>query len=146
MASALEAAGFKVNPTLKSYYANDTSEIGHEDTTFNGQVRNSFSLYKDAAFIVLSREGGEGSDAERVTSETVKGSEDDHKALLKKTASGGGEGPVAYAEEDEYYKHSLMLTESRKNAHKPGKGTVRKGRHFNQYLQSYGNCRLKERR
>ena len=114
VASALEAAGFKVNPTLKSYYANDTSELGHEDTTFNGQVRNSFSLYKDAAFIVLSREGGEGSDAERVTSETVKGSEDDHKALLKKTASGGGEGPAAYAEEDEYYKHSLMLTESEK--------------------------------
>ena len=44
---ALEAAGFKVNPTLKAYYKNDTSEHGDEDTTFNGQVRNSFSLYND---------------------------------------------------------------------------------------------------
>ena len=120
VAAALESAGFKVNPTLKNYYANDTSELGHEDTTFNGQVRNSFSLYKDVAFIVLSREGGEGSDASRVTSETVKASEDNHKALLKKTESGGqggdqgqGEGPVAAAAaEEEYYKHSLMLTDS----------------------------------
>ena len=106
---ALEAAGFKVNPTLKAYYKNDTSEHGDEDTTFNGQVRNSFRLYNDVAFIVLSREGGEGSDASRVTDETVKGSEDDHKALLKKDSSGKTD---PQAEEDEYYKHSLMLTDS----------------------------------
>ena len=110
VADALETAGFKVNPTLKEFYKNDTSELGHEDTTFNGQVRNSFSLYNDVAFIVLSREGGEGSDASRVTEETVKGSEDDHKALLKKESSDGETGPQA--EEDEYYKHSLMLTDS----------------------------------
>lgn len=108
---ALEAAGFKVNPTLKAYYKNDTSEHGDEDTTFNGQVRNSFSLYNDVAFIVLSREGGEGSDASRVTDETVKGSEDDHKALLKKETSEGEQGGPKAAE-DEYYKHSLMLTNS----------------------------------
>mgnify|MGYP002802509927 CR=1 FL=1 len=110
VADALEAAGFKVNPTLKEFYKNDTSELGDEDTTFNGQVKNSFGLYNDVAFIVLSREGGEGSDASRVTEETVKGSEDDHKALLKKEASDGETGPQA--EEDEYYKHSLMLTDS----------------------------------
>ncbi len=108
LAAALENAGFHVNPTLKQFYANDTSEIGHENTTFNGNVRDSFKLYNDVAFIVLSREGGEGSDASRVTTETVKGSEDNHRALLKKTQE-GGEGQ---SDEDEYYKHYLMLTDS----------------------------------
>lgn len=102
LADALEHAGFHVNPTLKEFYESDTSEIGHENTTFNGNVKDSFKLYNDVAFIVLSREGGEGSDAERVTNETVKGSEDNHRALLKNTQGG----------EDEYYKHYLMLTDS----------------------------------
>lgn len=121
VASALENAGFKVNPTLKSFYANNNSEIGDEVTDFNGQVRESLKLYDDVAFIVLSREGGEGSDASRVTDETVKASENTHKALLEKTVSeqpggggaSGGDGPVAQAaSEKEYYKHSLMLTDS----------------------------------
>lgn len=111
VADALEEAGFKVNPTLKAYYEADTSEIGDEDTTFNGQVRNSFELYDDVAVVVLSREGGEGSDASRVTDETITASENDHKALLKKESSGGEGGPEADAEE-EYYKHYLMLTDS----------------------------------
>ncbi|MGN1060913.1 MAG: glycoside hydrolase family 3 C-terminal domain-containing protein, partial [Candidatus Coproplasma sp.] len=114
VAAALENAGFKVNPMLKNFYANNDSELGHEETNFSGQVKESFNLYKDVAFIVLSREGGEGSDASRVTSETVSGAEDNHKALCKVTTQAGGEeGPIApQADTDEYYKHSLMLTDS----------------------------------
>ncbi len=97
VATALEGAGFKVNPTLKNFYKNDNSEIGKEQTVFNGSVKESFSLYNDVAFVVLSREGGEGSDASRVTTETVD-SGDTHKALL--------------TDDGKTYKHSLMLTDS----------------------------------
>ena len=96
--AALESAGYKVNPTLKTFYANDTSEIGHENTEFDGQVIESFKLYNDVAFVVFSREGGEGSDASRVTSEAVS-ENDSHKALYTD-------------EEGVSYKHSLMLTDS----------------------------------
>ena len=97
VADALEHAGFKVNPTLKDFYSRDNSEIGKEVTTFSGQVDSSTKLYNDAAFIVLSREGGEGSDASRVTDQTVD-AEDDHLAL--------------YTDEDgKTYKHYLMLTD-----------------------------------
>ncbi len=97
VAAALEGAGFKVNPTLKNFYKNDNSEIGEEQTVFNGSVKESFNLYNDVAFVVLSREGGEGSDASRVTTETVD-SGDTHKALL--------------TDDGKTYKHSLMLTDS----------------------------------
>ena len=80
VAAALEHAGFHVNPTLVDFYALDQSEIGAEVTDFTGQVDSSTKIYNDVAFIVLSREGGEGSDASRVTDQTV-GAEDDHKAL-----------------------------------------------------------------
>ena len=124
VADALENAGFKVNPTLKKFYANDTSSIGKEITKFSGNVNDSFNLYNDVAFVVLSREGGEGSDASRVTTETISGEENTHKALLKKTVTeqpgpggpGGTEGPggapAAQSAGDEYYKHYLMLTDS----------------------------------
>lgn len=123
LTSALENAGFKVNPTLREFYANNSGSIGKENTTFNGNVKSSFDLYNDVAIISLSREGGEGSDASRVTSETVKGSEDNHKALKKKVAATQPEGPggpggqdapapATQADDDEYYKHSLMLTDS----------------------------------
>lgn len=97
LAAALEHAGFKVNPTLKSFYANDTSSIGAEVTDFPGTVDSSTKLYNDAAFIVLSREGGEGSDASRVTDQTVD-EDDDHLALYTD-------------DEGNTYKHYLMLTD-----------------------------------
>lgn len=97
VATALEHAGFKVNPTLKEFYEHDNSEIGKEITKFSGQVDSSVKLYNDAAFIVLSREGGEGSDASRVTDQTV-GEDDDHKALYTDN-------------EGKTYKHYLMLTD-----------------------------------
>ena len=97
LAAALEHAGFKVNPTLKSFYANDTSSIGAEVTDFPGTVDSSTKLYNDAAFIVLSRKGGEGSDASRVTDQTVD-EDDDHLALYTD-------------DEGNTYKHYLMLTD-----------------------------------
>lgn len=97
LADALEEAGFKVNPTLKDFYSRNTSEIGEETIDFGGQVKSSLKLYNDAAFIVLSREGGEGTDASRVTSQTVD-EDDDHLAL--------------YTDNDgNTYKHYLMLTD-----------------------------------
>lgn len=97
VAAALEHAGFHVNPTLVDFYALDQSEIGAEVTDFTGQVDSSTKIYNDVAFIVLSREGGEGSDASRVTDQTV-GAEDDHKALYTD-------------DEGNTYKHYLMLTD-----------------------------------
>ena len=97
IADALTHAGFKVNPTLKDYYSRDNSGIGEEIYEFPGSVDSSTKLYNDAAFIVLSREGGEGSDASRTTSQTVD--EDDDHAALYTDADGNT------------YKHYLMLTD-----------------------------------
>ena len=97
VADALTHAGFKVNPTLKDYYSRDNSSIGKEIYEFPGSVDSSTKLYNDAAFIVLSREGGEGSDASRTTSQTVD--EDDDHAALYTDADG------------KTYKHYLMLTD-----------------------------------
>lgn len=139
LVKSLTAAGFKVNPTLSTYYDNNSAKIGNETVidnseiksapVFPGSVKSSFSLYNDVAFILISREGGEGSDAARVTSETV-GEDNGHRALLEKEATpttpggpggpGGGGAPAAQADgaDDaaasgkQYYKHSLMLTDS----------------------------------
>lgn len=97
IADSLTHAGFKVNPTLKAFYQQDSSGIGAEVTDFPGTVDSSTKLYNDAAFIVLSREGGEGSDASRVTKQTVD-EDDDHVALYTD-------------EEGKTYKHYLMLTD-----------------------------------
>ena len=108
---ALRKSGFKVNPTLESMYKDDSSTIGNEVTTFNGKVEGSLELYNDAAFIVISREGGEGSDAKTVTSE-VADAEDKaaHKDLATKTVK-----DASGADKVETYKHSLMFTHSEKD-------------------------------
>ncbi|MCF0228251.1 MAG: glycoside hydrolase family 3 C-terminal domain-containing protein, partial [Parasporobacterium sp.] len=122
VSGALANAGFNVNPTLKDYYkanyfvaANNSSvgsgnsNIGHEETIFNAQVINSFDSYNDAAVVVISRTGAEGSDASRVTSEAAgvnmlgEKDEDVHAALYGKTDEQGN---------TVYYKHYLMLTDS----------------------------------
>ena len=104
VADALKEAGFDVNPTLQSFYAQNTSKHGDEATEhdFTGKAKSSMEVYNDAAVIVFSREGGEGSDASTTkaangTSEMDK--DNDHKALY--TDSEGNQ-----------YKHSLMLTDS----------------------------------
>ncbi|MGN0813796.1 MAG: glycoside hydrolase family 3 C-terminal domain-containing protein [Candidatus Coproplasma sp.] len=113
VAEVLADAGFNVNPTLKAYYDTKGATIGQEEVNFNGQVKNSFRMYNDAAVVVLSRTGGEGSDAARVTSEkagtNLLGEEDtaSHVALAQDAPS--AEGAQA---EGNTYKHYLMLTES----------------------------------
>ena len=100
----LEEAGFNVNPTLASYYDNQSATIGSEDTTFNGKVKSSFSLYDDAAVVVFSRTGGEGSDCSTVTSEAAGTNllgEDDSDSHVALGQSGGND-----------MKHYLMLTDS----------------------------------
>ena len=97
VAKSLEAVGFKVNPTLVNFYANDNSSIGKEILDFTGEAAESMEMYDDAAVIVFTREGGEGTDASTKTSEKV-GEDDDHKAL--------------YTDETGSYKHALMLTDS----------------------------------
>ena len=85
IADALERAGFIVNPTLKQFYANNSNGIGKEVTDFGGMVEETFKNYNDAAVIVFSRDGGEGSDAARVTSEEATQEDiDSHRALYTK--------------------------------------------------------------
>ena len=63
-------------------------------------VTESFKNYNDAAIVVFSRTGGEGSDASRVTSEkATEADKENHIALYTD-------------EEGNAYKHYLMLTES----------------------------------
>ena len=99
---SLKAAGFHVNPTLTTFYEEDSSSIGKERTDFNGTVKASMSTYSDAAFIVLSRAGGEGSDQSTVTDELVDEKTDTHADLKEGTKDG----------KTVHYKHSLMLTDS----------------------------------
>ena len=88
VADALEREGFKVNPTLKQFYANNSDGEGSEVTDFGGVISESFAAYDDVAIVVFSRDGGEGSDVKRVTSETV-GEGDTHRALYSETVSAG---------------------------------------------------------
>ena len=78
---SLEEAGFEVNPTLMAFYKDD-ARSGPDRTNGNGgyngysdasvgeteiglydpAVKASFNLYRDAAIVVISREGTEGAD------------------------------------------------------------------------------------
>ena len=103
---SLEAAGFEVNPTLKSFYednnasgagrtasdgdldSGDTKILATGETpqsSYTENVKASYSDYSDAAIVVFTRIGGEGFDLPR----TMKGStgynnEDDHFLQLDK--------------------------------------------------------------
>ena len=104
VAEVLENAGFNVNPTLASYYDNQSATIGSEDTTFNGKVVSSLSVYSDVAVVLLARTGAEMSDCDTIINEaagtSLLGEEDSdtHAAL---GTSNGTE-----------MKHYLMLTDS----------------------------------
>ncbi|MBP5343038.1 glycoside hydrolase family 3 C-terminal domain-containing protein, partial [bacterium] len=58
--------GYNLNPTVDALYASSTS-IGTEKDILS--AKDSFFYYNDAAFIVLSRTGGEGRDLDLVTNE-----------------------------------------------------------------------------
>ncbi|MBR1814490.1 MAG: glycoside hydrolase family 3 C-terminal domain-containing protein [Lachnospiraceae bacterium] len=98
--TALEAAGYEINPTLKAFYE-DTGKSGEKrkgnsknldsgDTVilataetpqsmYTDEVKNSYANYKDAAFILITRIGGEGFDMPRkMTGSTGYRNEDDH--------------------------------------------------------------------
>ena len=98
---ALEEEGFKLNPTLLSYYAKDNTSVSRtfaERVDFNHSIENSFAMYGDAAIIVLSRGGGEGSDIATVTDEEAS---EEELAAHK--------GYVAQ-EDGKIYKHFLQMT------------------------------------
>ena len=76
---ALEQAGFRINPSLQNFYANDGNsykamqgggpnygaQAAPSETdvdTFDDAVEQSFERYNDAAIIVLGRTGSEGGD------------------------------------------------------------------------------------
>ena len=77
---ALEAAGYKVNPTVSQMYKNGLSSVPVAENSmdnlanmtyyigefpqsyFTNDIKNSFSSYGDAAIVVLGRHGGEGMD------------------------------------------------------------------------------------
>lgn len=82
--SALNTAGFDVNPTLKSFYETNSQsgtgrpaipamgtilsgfEVGETPVAnYSGTVTSSYSQYNDAAIIVLTRIAGEGYDLPR---------------------------------------------------------------------------------
>ena len=80
----LRHAGFEVNPALEAFYNNNTRSGAGRDASpamgsvipglstgetpvsmYDKAVKDTFSLYDDAALVVLSRIGGEGSDLPR---------------------------------------------------------------------------------
>lgn len=81
---SLTDAGFNVNPTMKAFYEDSSKSGSGRDSapamgsilagmkigetpisSYNGTVRQSYSSYKDAAIVVISRSGGEGYDLPR---------------------------------------------------------------------------------
>ena len=78
LTTALSDEGFKVNPQLKNYYAGQSAKYGEEVTEFNRSIENSFEMYGDVAFVVVSRAGGEGmyGDNATVTNEEANDTEE----------------------------------------------------------------------
>ncbi|MDY0294543.1 MAG: glycoside hydrolase family 3 C-terminal domain-containing protein [Acholeplasmataceae bacterium] len=88
---SLEAAGFEINPTLLDFYQDDSrSGVGRAKnpeigvtiagfatgetavTSYDNEVRQSYSSYADAAIVVISRIGGEGFDLPRTMLESYE--------------------------------------------------------------------------
>ena len=80
---SLDAAGFNVNPVLKTFYENDDTparsaggmgggaiNIGETDIdNYGRQQTDSFALFNDAAIVVITRSGSEGGDLPRLSSD-----------------------------------------------------------------------------
>lgn len=97
---ALEDEGFSVNKSLRSFYEAEGTTFGTEITAFHKGIENSYGMYGDAAIIVLSRGGGEGSDMPPVTGEEADEADQ---------ATHTGYVPQ---EDGKLYKHFLQLTDS----------------------------------
>ena len=126
LADALEAEGFHVNKSLRNYYESDAVEVpsGRNSTNLFGEepdpasfpegVQRSAAMYNDAAFVFVTRGGGEGADLQRVRDDE-QGEDDWHYAPYAEDAEGeyvdvsgnGGED----AEGVKRYKHHLQLTD-----------------------------------
>lgn len=102
VSTSLEQAGFKVNPSLKAFYASRGASIRNETTAFDKKTENSFDLYNDAAVVVFSRAGGEGNDQARVTNEV----NDDSNNINGWTHQNLG------VKNDKEYQHQFMLSKS----------------------------------
>ncbi len=98
--TALKAAGFEYNPTLKAFYEDkdrsgpsrmgNSKDLDSGDTVilstaetpqsmYTAEVTGSYQEYSDAAIIVITRIGGEGFDLpRRMTGATGYRNEDDH--------------------------------------------------------------------
>lgn len=123
---SLVGAGFTVNPMLADYYSGmgGAANIGSETTQFSAALESTFNMYNDAAVIVLSRNAGEGADADTVTDEPednkYKGEDMGwrHEALYTADeddtdfSSVANEGAKYKADGDTEYKHYLQLTDS----------------------------------
>ena len=85
---ALEAAGFSYNPTLKDFYGSSASGRGRDSnppmdnggvgplatgetpiSSYTDDIKNSYSSYKDAALVVISRIAGENWDLPRTAAD-----------------------------------------------------------------------------
>ena len=118
---SLEAAGFKVNPTLKKFYEKNGKSGGGgamssggyfdvEPTNFGGTEENSYGTYGDAAVIVLARIGGEGSDVSLVVnSEPVTELDTQEHVALGTVTEKDKDGNVIKTYQAH---HALMLTKS----------------------------------
>ncbi|MDR1092807.1 MAG: glycoside hydrolase family 3 C-terminal domain-containing protein [Clostridiales bacterium] len=107
---SLGAAGFSVNPTLREFYASNASGDGRSQgakmdndgniflktgetpqSSYTAAVKDSYSSYKDAALIVLSRIGGEGWDLPRAMADKdgnpVEGARDKNDHYLQLDAN-----------------------------------------------------------
>ena len=105
---ALANEGFKVNPSLQSYYSSVGTSIGVEDAAFDASIEQSFALYNDAAVVIFSRGGTEGADLNTVTNEVEDNKDGDgnsydweHQALYDNPDDDKGA-----------FKHYLQLTDS----------------------------------
>lgn len=116
IASSLQKAGFNVNPSLVRYYDLIGTTIGQETVEFSREVDESLDVYNSAAVVVLSRQGGEGADNERVLQEPEDNLYGDEESAFKHKALARGswvDGEFVYDENSETeYKHYHQLTES----------------------------------
>lgn len=93
----LHNAGFKTNGVLESFYNNNAlSGTGRSDKTYTNEtpvsaytegITSSYDAYNDAAIVVLTRTGAEGSDLPRTGNENDEGARylsvtDDEVALI----------------------------------------------------------------
>lgn len=111
LSASLSNAGFRVNPTLTKYYADDSSGIGAEkvEKDFTAQVKKSIADYNDAAVVFISRTGGEANDCATVTAEVEdeKGPDGTYGWTHEDLADGKDS-----KNNDVKFKHYLQLTDS----------------------------------